>query len=329
MSRFKVVSPTVTCWSNEPHWALASNIPSRATPPFARFLLLGKICSGATQNAMGRPIIDEHVIDCDSNCATMRDASPDGARLCKPHATAHCHPSVGRSQPPRCAAVVVAAAAARRPVPPLLTARARRNRTPCRGGTRAVPCAAVAGSEVQERPLTAPATVSGRCDRHHGIRHPLVRWMPAISSTKNESVQRANATVRPDAYASHPCACHAEAQMSRPACPLHVASGGRPENSCALCCGSGDALRHRRRLHRCSLSPALEVACTALTAVPDHAAAEWIGCTAPAARSCLCRPDISTPATHPPHPLSHPPSEGVLRRCPCETGSSSCFFFYF
>ena len=26
-------------------------------------------------------------------------------------------------------------------------------------------------------------------------------------------------------------------------------------NSCALCCGSGDALRYRRRLHRCSLSP--------------------------------------------------------------------------
>ena len=26
-------------------------------------------------------------------------------------------------------------------------------------------------------------------------------------------------------------------------------------NSCALCCGSGDALRHHRRLHRCSLSP--------------------------------------------------------------------------
>ena len=46
--------------------------------------------------------------------------------------------------------------------------------------------------------------------------------------------------------------------------------------------------------------PALGVACTLqLTAVPDHAAAEWSGCTAPGSRSQLCRPDISTPTTHP------------------------------
>ena len=38
--------------------------------------------------------------------------------------------------------------------------------------------------------------------------------------------------------------------------PITLGVGGPGlRNSCAVCCGSGDALRYRRRLHRCSLSP--------------------------------------------------------------------------
>ena len=65
--------------------------------------------------------------------------------------------------------------------------------------------------------------------------------------------------------------------------------------------------------------PALEVACTLrLTAVPDHAAAEWIGCTAPGSK-ILTLQTRHQHARDPPASSSLSPTFRGGRCCLCET----------